>query len=320
MKSGDIVILNVIKRIIGNKWAVGLQGRVIPAYSDLNLVPGKSIRALVTRSGDRYVLKLTDIENSLHELLLREGLSPDKVSERIVAGLFRCGLIINAKTVHQIKKMLNRMKLNPKRFSRLIALLLDKKLDISSTGIEDLIKLLGYGEGNPEKERRFKRRKLPAQEKDIADELKNSLIERQSEADNSLMLFNHLKGNEENWIIIPYSFSCKEASGGNVLYGTIRIQYDPFQDRPKRFVLVVNRDREEIWYFNLCAAEKEFKLNIFCNSNQGIVKGRAGLRDLEVKLQNLGVKIDDTIREDSNFDGFSLPDEGYLYRSVDTVR
>lgn len=316
LRSGDLISLQVIKRIYGNKWAVGLQGRVIPAYSDLDLIPGKTLRVLVNRVGDRYVLKLTDPGvNPIHELLLREGLSSNKVSEQIVASLLRTGIGVKAQIVQQVQKLLDRMKLNPRRFSRLIALLLDKKLDISSPVIEKLIHLLGYGEGNSEKQdRRYKKRRMPEKISGIAEELKKSIIESNTDEENTLQLFNHLRGSQETWIIIPYNFSYPEEDH---LYGTIRIQYDPFQEKPGRFILIVKQKKGEIWSFILSTRKR---LNIFCNRKQGIKRGRKDLKLLQAKLQNLGVEIDDTIREDAAFDGFSLPWEGISYTRVDTER
>jgi hypothetical protein len=58
---------------------------------------------------------------------------------------------------------------------------------------------------------------------------------------------------------------------------------------------------------------------LFIFGDPGDNRSKAELDVLRLKLQNLGVKIDDTIREDQNFDGFDLPWEELSYHYVDTV-
>src|SRR5512142_2502429 len=51
LHSGDLVSVNVLKPLAPHKWAVGVQGRVLPAFSHLDLEPGTSVRARVTIQG-----------------------------------------------------------------------------------------------------------------------------------------------------------------------------------------------------------------------------------------------------------------------------
>ncbi len=331
MRSGDFVTLKVIERIVGSKWAVSLQGRVIPAYSDLDLTPGKTLRALVTRRGEEgrhFLLKLIgETENPLEELLMRQGLTPDKDSLQIVSSLIRSGVNVRPGTIYRIKNLLKRLKLDPRRFSRLLALLLDKQLDLSSAGIEKLLMLLGYGEGNSREQRRYKNRNMPEQAGSTAEELKKSLSEPEGSPDSSLALFNHLKGSGEHWIIIPYGFTWVENGGAeHCLNGTIRLQYDepgagraiPGNLRPKKIVLIVNQDGALLWSFVLRTqtAGKKTRLSIFCSDSRSIRKSQRAFEEFRAKLQNLRVEIDDTIFEDNGFDGFSPTWEEIVYRRV----
>ncbi|MBA7657961.1 hypothetical protein ES703_65904 [subsurface metagenome] len=75
----------------------------------------------------------------------------------------------------------------------------------------------------------------------------------------------------------------------------------------------------ETWYFSLENADQGKQLSIFCDNEPGLQMGRQGLAELRAKLQNIGVKCDDTIiYKADNFDGFSLTEE-LCYSSVDTL-
>ncbi|MEE8591521.1 MAG: hypothetical protein V3T35_09390, partial [Spirochaetia bacterium] len=93
MRSGDFVSIKVIKRLTGNKWAVGIRGQVIPAFSKVNLAPGQLLRALVTIQHGRMTLKMTTEQTTpVQDLLVRQGIQPDKVMEQILTSFLRSGL------------------------------------------------------------------------------------------------------------------------------------------------------------------------------------------------------------------------------------
>lgn len=313
LRSGDFVSVHVLNRIHGSRWAVSIQGRVIPAFSDLDLAAGAKLLARVTREQGRLVLRVVDRPPApIQELLLRVGLPPDAASEQLVFAFLRSGLKVQTETVQQARRLIERLKLDSRRFSRIIALLLEKKLDLSSAGIQMLVELLGFGEGGRERERRYQPKSFPEQAGELAQELREELQKAGSREDNPLQLFNHLKGAQENWIIIPFRFEG--------LSGTIRLRCEPAAQKAGRMVLAVRDDRDERWSFVLdrVADGPEYAMRVFCRAEDSIPKGRRALQELQLKLQNLGVKTDDTIRVDDEFDGFSLPWESGSYRSIDT--
>jgi hypothetical protein len=87
-------------------------------------------------------------------------------------------------------------------------------------------------------------------------------------------------------------------------------------------VLIAGTEGGERWSFVLGRrqeAEQGYEMHAFSDRASQSARNRENWRLLAQKLQNLGVKSDDTIRVDGDFDGFALPWETVQYRGVDTV-
>jgi hypothetical protein len=317
LRSGDFVSVKVIKRLTGNKWAVGIRGRVIPAFSKVDLTPGRLLRALVTIQQSRITLKMTAEQTTpIQDLLLRQGIQPDKVMEQILTSFLRSGLAVNPERLHQVRQLLEKMKLDPKKFSRIIALIFEKGIDPRSRSLVQLLPLLGYGEQESGKKESRKRR-MPPDPQSLMQQLRSAVEEPGSAEGSSLQVFNHLQGRETTWIIIPFDYVY--GTSGRI-YGSLRLRYDPWRKKTDRLIVVVRTHAGSKWSFVLQKSpEDELALSIFADPVDARRKVKAEVEGLRLKLQNLGVKIDDTIREDENFDGFTMPWEELSYRNVDTV-
>ncbi len=319
LQPGDFVSVKIIRRLAGNKWSVGIRGRVISVYSELDLEAGAALRALVSREGKGFVLRIgVKGEPPLLQTLVKYGLHPDPVNAQIVMALLQSGVAVKEKVVLHIRRLLKRLNLEPKRFARLVAMVLSKKIDLSSAGIDTLMDLLSYGDRNNGKHR-YKRRKMPRQAHRLSQDVKTGICERHG-GDNTLQLFNHLKGVGGNWIIIPYDYA---GDHGQHLSGTIRLHY-PFPGKPDRMVMSVQQEGRAAWSFVLMSGPKgsssgSSQLSVFCNEEESIPLFQREMAGLRSKLQNLGVEIDDTILTDDDFDGFSLPCSESPYKMVDTA-
>jgi hypothetical protein len=328
LRPGDFVSIKVIKRIVGSKYAVALHGRVIPATSKLHLVPGQTLRVLVSRAGDRFELRVAgEKPDPLLELMQREGLGTDKATAVIVASMLKTGLALRASTLSRIKNLLRRLRLEPGRFSRLIAMVIDKKLDLSEEALQDLVGLLAYGDRGGEREKEEKQRRRhkqeqPDREEKLVDLLRAAVARDDTDRGNVLQLFNHLKGSLESWIVVPYGFRYQSGSAtadrpAVELRGTLRLRYDSRTRTLNRFVLTAAAAGRR-WSLLLNAVGEPLRLTVFASRPDQNLSSSAAWQNLKTKLQNLGVEVDDTIREDSVFDGFSLPWEEIPYQSVNT--
>ncbi len=109
LQAGEYVSLKVIKRIMGNKWALGLKGQVLAARSEIELIPGETIRAQVSRVGRQIFFKINSkSENRLETFIAQSGLALDSVSKQIVAAMLRSGLTLDPAMIHRIRELVVR--------------------------------------------------------------------------------------------------------------------------------------------------------------------------------------------------------------------
>ncbi|MBN2553417.1 MAG: hypothetical protein JXB06_11645 [Spirochaetales bacterium] len=315
LRSGDSVVVRVIKQLSANKWAVGIRGRVLPAVSRVELAPGQRLRALVEISRGRITLKISgQPADPIRELIARQGFTPNQTLEAVVSALLRSAVAATPERVQQVRLLLERMKLDPKKFARLLAIMLEKGIDLKSRGLEQLVSLLGYGEREPEGGEEKKRR-MPRDSEKMTAQLRKDIGETAGAKGSSLQVFNHLRCAEHTWIVIPFRYGYEPAG---LLCGAIRLRYDVRKRRTDRMILAVRNASGDKWSFVL-ENRREPRLHLFGDPSRKGREIRAELDVLRLKLQNLGVKIDDTIREDQIFDGFDLPWEELSYRNIDTV-
>lgn len=322
LQVGEYVSLKVIKRVMGNKWALGLKGQVLAARSEIELIPGETIRAQVSRVGRQIFFKINSKpENRLETFIAQSGLPLDAVSKQIVAAMLRCGLPLYPAIIQRIRELLVRHKGRGNRLARIITMLFDKNLEGDSPAFAGLIELLGFGEEGSEnrgqgRKQRQRRSKKESHGRDkLVQLLKDRVNAKAGTQYNLLQLFNHFKANNDNWLIIPYNFE----TGSSLLSGTLRLLYDHYGKVTRRFVLIVNDDEGNRWSFLLQRRDGKNRLHLFCNREKHRWAGSNNLTGLQAKLQNLGVEVDDTIGEDGVFDGFSLPWEGQNFKRIDTL-
>jgi hypothetical protein len=110
--------------------------------------------------------------------------------------------------------------------------------------------------------------------------------------------------------VIPFSFTIGTAT----LAGTLKILYDPFRSAARAMTLCTPEVS-----FHLPLEGKERSLSIFCESSAMRAAVDRGLDSLRSKFHNMGLEVDDTIKEGDGFDGFSPVAEGETLPSVDTV-
>jgi hypothetical protein len=312
LRAGELVSVQVLNRLAGGKWAVGIQGRVLSASSELPLAAGYRLLTRAASEGGRLVLKVLERPlPALRELALREGLPPDKATEQILAAFLASGLKVQSSAVRQVRQLLDRLRLPPQRFARLAVQILEKNIDLASPGVDTLLPLLGFGE-DPGRRRKGQGRRQPdagGPEAELRSRLQGSSGGEQS----PLPLFNHLRCASEQWVVIPFQYA--------ELAGTIRLLCASPGAAARRLVLTANTPEGGRWSFVITRREEGegYSLCSFRNRSGKPAVSRRRWMDLAQKLQNLAVKSDDTIRVDDDFDGFSLPWEAVSYRGVDTT-
>ncbi len=310
LRPGDTVVLHVIKALDAGKWAVGIAGRVYPASSPLSLEPGMALRARASFSMGRLVLTVSDVVPDAVNVALRAaGLPTGGAEEMVARALARAGLPILTETIQKVKSLLSRSEIDPRRGARLAASLVDKRIDPSIPGADALLRVLAFGEKGGEDPRRYRGRPLPDTSRGLKDFL-SSIAAEPGDRPSILQAYNHASGRSQTWVVIPFVFS----ADGESLAGTLRILYDPHQGRPLALSLLCAGVA-----FHLPLQGKRRRLSIFCDSEALRRAATRGLDSLKAKFHNMGLEVDDIVKEGNAFDGFSPVDEGEILPSVDTV-
>ena len=230
---GDLVTLHVIKRLEGTKWAVGIGGRVYPAFSALALEPGALLRARVGSAGGKLILTISDVlPDVVRAAIERQGLPAGGDAEFIARALARSGLPILAETIHKVRTLLSQSGVEPRRGARAAASLVDRRIDPASPGARALLPVLAFGEKGGEDSRRYRGKPLP----DTPKKLKEFIAALPADAasrHSALQAYNHIRGKSQTWIVIPFVFT----EGKQRVAGTMKFLYDPFHARPLAFTL-----------------------------------------------------------------------------------
>ncbi|HVO38964.1 MAG TPA: hypothetical protein VMV03_08045 [Spirochaetia bacterium] len=310
LHAGDTVLLTVIKELAPGKWAVGIGGKVYPAWSRLLLEPGAVLQARVAAGAGKLILSISDQRiDSVAAALRREGLPAGSITETIARALASSGLPITADTIERVKAVLARTRFSARRGARLVAGLIDKKIDPSSPGAADLMAVLALGERGGSDPRRYRGRPFPESGAALRKAV-NDMAAAGAVRPDALQVFNHARAGAQNWVIIPFVFGDPEDS----IAGTIRILHDPFRGRLLRLVLVAGS-----FSFFLPLDGRSRKLSIYCDDEHLRMSAQRGLDSARAKFHNMGIEVDDTIHGGDDFDGFAPAGEGSDLPSIDVA-
>ncbi len=311
LRPGDLVVLTVIKQLTAGKWAVGIGGRVYPAFSKLMLSPGSVLKARVSSADGRLLLSLSaEPQDTLTAALVREGIPANAESQLIARALILAGLPVRGETIDKVRALMSRLKLPSHKGARLVAALMDKGIDPSSRGIEALMALLSFGERGGGDPRRYRGKPLPTTAKAVKEFAAGIAAAAEADRPDALQAFNHCRGRAQTWVVVPFVFG----ADNDRLAGTIKVLYDPFLARPLRLALTV-----EGVAFWLPLEGKSKKLSIFCDDPALRAAVQRGLDRLRAKFHNMGMEVDDTVLGGDAFDGFSPVKEGTSLPIIDVA-
>jgi hypothetical protein len=310
LKPGDTVTVHVIKRLEAGKWAVGIAGRVYPATSDLLLEPGASLRARISMSGGRLALVVSDVlPDAIQSALSRQGIASGGVEETIARALARAGLPLLPETIERMKPLLARSDADTRRGARIMAALIDKGIDPGSPAGQALLPVLGFGDRGGENPRRYRGKPLPDTKRAVK-ELVAGLQAAPSDRPALLQAYNHLPARSQTWIVIPFVFT----KNSERIAGTMKILVDTLRQRPLALSIVT-----EGLGVHLPLQGKKRSLSVYCDQGPMRRAAEAGLDSLRAKFHNMGLEVDDTIKDGDAFDGYSPIEEASNLPSVDTV-
>ncbi|MGA2641384.1 MAG: hypothetical protein ABSG21_10850 [Spirochaetia bacterium] len=307
---GETVVVHVIKRLDAGKWAVGVRGKVYPASSELPLEQGAVLRARVSGSAGKLVLTVSDVvPDALLVALQLQGLPRGGLEEIIARTLARSGLPLLPETIQKVKALLTRAGLDDRKSARSAVTLVDKRIDPASPGAAALLRVLAFGQKGGEDPRRYRGRPLPETPRGVK-EFADSIPAQTGSKSSALQAFNHSAGRTQSWVVIPFVF----ATGARKIAGTLKILFDAFKSRPLALTLAT----EGIALY-LPLQGRRRSLSVYCDSERLKRAAVQGLDSLRSKFHNMGLEVDDTVKEGNAFDGFTPVEEEEILPSVDTV-
>jgi hypothetical protein len=307
---GQTVVVHVIKRLDAGKWAVGVLGKVYPAASSLSLESGAVLRARVSGSAGRLVLTVSDVvPDAVLTALARQGIPQGGLEELIARTLARASLPLLSETIRKLKSLLTRAGLEDRKSARSAVTLVDKRFDPGSPGAAALLRVLAFGDKGGDDPRRYRGRPFPENPEAVKDFVR-SLPADPGSTSSALAAYNHSPGRTQSWIVIPFVFTTAVGR----LSGTLKILHDAFTSRPLALTLCT-----EGVALHLPLQGKRRSLSIYCDSDELKRAAERGLDSLRSKFHNMGLEVDDIIKEGNAFDGFTPVEEGEILPSVDTV-
>ena len=325
-KNGDVLHVSVVKRLFGNKWAVAVGGRVFSAVSQLDLKQGQKIRVIVHRLGRQIVLQTqsaTDLE--LNDSIGVPGLRYNAELELMTESLSRSNLAAPLPELANLLSIFRRIGRKFKlrggkkhrkyasRVSRSLALIFEKKLNLRSRQVDELVKILALLQNGAEDPRETKC--FPESNRALREKLRHQLNKTVAPENDGhlLQLFNHVAATDETWIVVPLHFSTNSSDYS----GIVKLLYNHPKSWIRKLVFEISVG-DELWSFVFTHKNKKLKLKLFCDRDRLLKSEFAKIYKLISNLRNQGVECDDSIYDGCQFDGFSGRMEDLSRRVVDT--
>lgn len=315
VQSGDFVLIQVIKKLSPQKWAIGYNGVVYPAISDVELTPGQILRVRALKDAGSIHFKISSKKEPVSSPVLNHfGLQDDPLSKWIVTVLMKNEMPLSSNNILQIKKILKKIGKDDIKFIGLLVQILGKDISLSSLELKGLTTVMDFGKhgqgasGGEEK----KKDKDPTPER-VKKAVSEGVRGVDRSDNNPLPVFNHLKGKDSSWIILPFKFHYQEGD----IAGSIRILRNNYNKSLKKMVLIVHG--KDNWSFYISREKKIIRVMVFSDKWKYIKDKGKNFEEFIVKMRKLGIHVDETIYDDNLFDGFYPVFTENLYKSVDTV-
>lgn len=337
IKTGDTVSVKVIKHLSGNSWQVSLRGKLLPVLSEVPLQEDTAVTAQAFWGGKTLQLRVLNsnldakgaLSKTISQLLRNSGIPSDTASQAVVDALQRSGMPLQPELISRLYKQLKQYGHEKEHIARLLVLFADKGLENPTKFLDMILPYFPQDDQQKREKERQKRRhqenedngpqleddkKSRAVSKDaLRETLKENVLFPSHEGDSTLLLFNHIRGTHDNWIIIPVSLTIDDSQ----ITGSIKCKLLAGVSFPENILVSLSTD-VGTWDFQFTQRKDRLDCRIFSSPEGLRDEGNKNLSGFSEKLRKLGVKLVDTIRECSAYDGFSTKRE-MRYKKIDTM-
>ena len=326
---GERIGINIIKRLIGSRWLVGVGGKTLRATADVPLQPGQRLRASVALEGGRVVLRsLPDKGEALPEEAIARG-SPQH--RELATAMVRSGLLLSPalykKLLRVVKTFTSRAperrgsgehqrSAPPTESSahertekiRLLTIAFRKGLSLTSEQLDRVRAAPPATRSGAHHPHHFDGdSESPSKETHALSEALRRVVNEGGGAHrNSLLpLFNHLAdGGDKNdhWLLIPYSLPPLQ-QGGHL---RLRLSGDPPHLTEAVIMIEDSVHRADRWYVSLSQFNsKQRRATLHIPDSRERRVGAAAESNFKETMSALGFQHAAVVIGDPSFDGFS---------------
>ena len=307
IRSGDTVVLKVIKPLAGGKWQVSHNGKLLTIESAVELKAGLIIRTKASTSGTHILLRLIQKPASpaLSGLSVASGnaIRDRNLAEAVYQAFQKAGLRIDTPLFKMAQATFAKTTNKNRTMASILAAFAEKDISPETGSVDYIADVLDRdGESNGETPRRRSKHEgaETQNQKSLIEQLRQQ-VEMPGSSETPLHLFNHMKGKDETWILLPYSVN----NGGCEVSGTIRLRVGRSGDIRKVAFDAASGPSPYTFAFDWPFAGGD-TVKVNCSDKNML---RAFLRradELPEKLRNLDSINDDNNIEDDCFDGLAL--------------
>lgn len=311
-ESNRAVSVQIISRISSNTFSASIFGRRVTVWSSLDLKPGMTFKTSVAFRGKSVVLKTVAQPSALGK---EAGLNQLNQARGIAAEtLTRANIPLSAHIIASFADFAAKYKATGKEQFRLAALLFDKGLNPGEENFNALKSFINplagrEGRGGSEGGRREKDEESGKRAaRGMVEKLKKGMKAVEEASSPVLLLFNHIPGRYDNWVIIPFS--------GEGLAGVIRIKPGENGRAVKSLVVSVSKEGFSC-HFSVPRYDRlPRRMSLYVEGCEPEKLPGEILHIFRQNIEKFRCVLDDTINTCDDFDGFSEM-SGYSYTDID---
>jgi hypothetical protein len=295
-------------------YRVSIGQRILKAFSATPLEPGQGLKARVERSRTALVLRVAATEERASAALPPTGIPNDPAARLALAALLRAGMGPEPRALARVRRAA--LREDGEAWSDLAAKMEAKGLAAEDEAIEALVGALAKGEDRgggqtlPDegqdaaggRQAPMGEVKLEVPESELPETLASVLRDlamrcaTQTGAETAksalaLTLFNHARGPEGSWVIVPFHFSLDSVD----FAGSFRIQLPYVRGGRGRFEARFSASRgskSEAWAFFIeYGGSRDSSLRIERPDRPGILESSAAFGELASSLLPLSCSV-----------------------------
>ncbi len=314
LRSGSFVSFTVRERKGKGVFLVLLNGKMLQVHSKDPLVSGRQYRAEIFKRAGIIELHVQKQQPLVDKVLESLSLPQTTEMELAVTALMKTGLSVNTSMIHLLRRGADHVKKKDASLFRLLAVMMDKNIPLTKDAVLSLYGFTGNNGDHQGRQYRRKKKDPPKSEvsmaKDVSSSTLKKYIMRDDREDTLLKYFNHRKGRNGNWFIIPITYRTDTEHAG-----VLKVHIDS-SNTVQGFNLML-RD-SHLWEFVFQKEGEGYRLHTFSPVDTGKREMMALFSDLREKLHKKGIKTDDISSSSGFSDGF-LDTENATVRGVNHI-